>query len=512
MANAMPMTPRHPTKVKLMKTIRRTHLPLLSATLLSTLGLAQHVHAVHLNGHGTGQVLIYPYYTVRNANGGAYNSLITVVNTTFETKAVKVRFLESRNGAQVMDFNLYLSPNDVWTSAALSSANGTRLLTGDNSCVVPGDLFTATGKNEFRNQAYLNDSGPVDLDRTREGHIEVIEMGVVTNTQITGYIKQNTASVPANCGALTGIDTTNAGVAAFPAGLAPPTGGLSGRGVIIIPSNGASYGYDAVALDAWSATVQYTPAGSTGPLLSAANPPISEVLTPKGVVRATWENGRNAVSAVLMRNEINNEFSLDKGTGSQTDWVVTFPTKREHVRPGTGVALSPFNQNFNMPSATDGGSCDPYRVGVFDREAGSPSAPVTVIFSGAPVLDAAGSITCWNTNVIPFVARKSLLGSTSINDLVPGVYSFALNAITTAGPATSTTGTQGPNGSLKMAFNGLTQGLSPITATLNGVKLVSGRHTGLPLIALSFTNFLNNGVKSQYGIVHQAKYTTNIAP
>ena len=65
--------------------------------------------AVALNADGLGNVLLYPYYTVREPSAGnAYNSLLSVVNSTSSAKAVKVRFLEGKNSREVLDFNLYL--------------------------------------------------------------------------------------------------------------------------------------------------------------------------------------------------------------------------------------------------------------------------------------------------------------------------------------------------------------------------------------------------------------------
>ena len=50
---------------------------------LSALGATGAAEAVNLSADGLGQVLIYPYYTVRNGpQGFAYNTLLTVVNTT----------------------------------------------------------------------------------------------------------------------------------------------------------------------------------------------------------------------------------------------------------------------------------------------------------------------------------------------------------------------------------------------------------------------------------------------
>jgi len=87
---------------------------LVSAVLAAAAGSA---HAVYVNQNGQGQALIYPYYTVQ----GGHNTYVSVVNTTSAVKVVKVRFREGKASAEVLDFNLYLSPNDVWTGAVVPS-------------------------------------------------------------------------------------------------------------------------------------------------------------------------------------------------------------------------------------------------------------------------------------------------------------------------------------------------------------------------------------------------------
>src|SRR6056297_3229872 len=90
------------------------------AGLTGVAGMVSVSHAVNLNPDGLGQVLLYPYYTVRGGN----DTLISVVNTTSDVKAVKVRFIEALNSAEVLDFNLYLSPFDVWTAALTETDSG----------------------------------------------------------------------------------------------------------------------------------------------------------------------------------------------------------------------------------------------------------------------------------------------------------------------------------------------------------------------------------------------------
>ena len=61
-----------------------------------------------------GQVLIYPYYTAQPGP-----SLVPPSGEPLPVaKVVKVRFLEGYNSREVIDFNLYLNPFDVWTSGA----------------------------------------------------------------------------------------------------------------------------------------------------------------------------------------------------------------------------------------------------------------------------------------------------------------------------------------------------------------------------------------------------------
>ena len=55
-----------------------------------------------------------------------FNSLLSVVNSTASAKAVKVRFLEGKDSREVLDFNLYLSHNDVWTAGIIPTADGAR--------------------------------------------------------------------------------------------------------------------------------------------------------------------------------------------------------------------------------------------------------------------------------------------------------------------------------------------------------------------------------------------------
>lgn len=146
-------------------------------------GLAGVAQAVNLNPDGIGQVLLYPYYTTNGGN----TTLFTVVNTADVGKAVKVRFLESLNSKEVLDFNVYMSPFDVWTAAIYDNAGTPGISTEDKTCIAPNSVMTSFTPFRDYEFAYwrpdlLGVGVPPDADaknasRMQQGHVEVIEMG-----------------------------------------------------------------------------------------------------------------------------------------------------------------------------------------------------------------------------------------------------------------------------------------------------------------------------------------------
>lgn len=362
---------------------RKTLNAALLAGLAGSVGMVGLSNAVNVNPDGLGEVLIYPYYTVR----GDHSTLISVVNTTDQVKAVKVRFLEGKASAEVLDFNLYLSPFDVWTGAILDDGVQGRLFTADISCTVPP--IPADGV-AFRNYAYVGDLVDDDsLDRTREGHIELIEMGNVTGA-LAGA-----ATHPTSCGSLVAawspggvwfIDPTD--------GLEAPTGGLFGGETIIQVLDGRAYSINAKALDSFSDTIIHFRPGSTNPSLAQVSPPTSIVFNFGSIVNSTWATiPIQAVSAVFMHNNIMNEYILDQITGSGTDWVVTFPTKRNHVDNFAGSFVAPFTTGY-----TPFGACERISLSIYDREENTVLGGVD--FSPPP--PQGFNSLCWETSLVTF--------------------------------------------------------------------------------------------------------------
>ena len=146
---------------------------ILSAAAMVALGTGS-AQAVNLSSDGTGQVLLFPYYTVQGNN----ETLLTIVNTTDKGKAVKVRFREAFNSREVLGFNLYLAPFDVWVGKVQNAPDGgAQLYTPDNSC----STLDTNPQNmlDYDYSGGRSDGGPEGPARQREGYISVIEMGEV---------------------------------------------------------------------------------------------------------------------------------------------------------------------------------------------------------------------------------------------------------------------------------------------------------------------------------------------
>lgn len=366
-------------------------LKLLSAAMLAGLGMAGAAQAVFVNSDGTGEVLLYPYYTVQNG----YDTYVHVVNTTNSVKAVKVRILEGMNSQEVLDFNLYLSPNDEWAAKIFRTATGASIRTSDTSCT--SGQVTDAGI-PFRNFQYQGDSINKGTDRTREGYIEVIEMGVVTDVPMAANITHTGAignRVPKDCAAVRTAATNGT----MDAMVGAPTGGLYGFASTIAVGSGLRTSYDAIALDEFWDSV--FPAGHhtvPGSLLPSLQQVQTDAVLAGGVLwtpAVTRTAAVDPVSAVLMRSAIMNDYVVDAGRNSSTNWIVTMPTKRFYVNSIAPADLAPFAQRWNKLTTQ---SCDPIDASYFDREeTGFDVAPDD--FSPAPV-GPSGLNLCHEVNTV----------------------------------------------------------------------------------------------------------------
>lgn len=134
---------------------------------LSSATMAQVIvdDALQFSNSGTGNILLVPYYSAQNGNA----TLLSIVNTdTVNGKALKVRFRGASNSDDVFDFQLYMSPADVFTATiAAGPDGGAAFNTADNSCTLPTSV-----NQSFVTSRVLN----ADPAQTLEGYVEILNM------------------------------------------------------------------------------------------------------------------------------------------------------------------------------------------------------------------------------------------------------------------------------------------------------------------------------------------------
>jgi len=128
---------------------------------------------------GVGHALIVPYFNAQNGN----MTVLHVTNTDqVNGKVAKVRFRSASNSDDLLDFQVFLSPGDVWTAAVTADANGlAQIVTADNTCTVPA-LTSGTPQSFNNSSARLPSYLTVDQRNalTREGYVEIFNVADIT--------------------------------------------------------------------------------------------------------------------------------------------------------------------------------------------------------------------------------------------------------------------------------------------------------------------------------------------
>lgn len=431
----------------------------LSGAILASLGGTAMAQPA-ISTTGTGQALIFPYYTV---NGG-WMTTVNVMNTTGNTLAVKFRLREKQNSRDVLDFNIVLSPYDAWAGVLQDSEEGPKIFTPDNSCTSPEVINGVPAQDTAYTEAFA-DGGGTGIHRMRDGYIEMFVMGIDKSDRVSTpgtvpYNAKHVNGVPRDCAAV-----DRAFISAFPSGddwpedesplRIDPTGSgmpaaradfdaldssdspLKGNVTWLQARTGAGAGSVAMHITDWSrdnyVTAQQYP-WFLEPTL--ANP------QEDGLWRVT---GLDELEAAISATATMNEWANNPDSGAQVDWVITFPTKAYHVdrknnqlqaavnkfrnTDATGnpeditssdpTTVAPFARPFNGASPIE------VRYNFYDREERTAIAEtdgVTTISPQPPAEQVPTEALIFETNVIQFGDRSVLAsGSPAVptNDLPP---------------------------------------------------------------------------------------------
>lgn len=506
--------------------------------------------ALNLQNDGIGHMLIVPYFTTQNGN----STLLNLVNTdTVNGKAVKVRFRGGRDSDDIFDFQVFLSPGDVWTANISQNASGaSTLTTSDTTCTLPAaSVLNSTPFITSR----LSTADATSSVGTREGYVEIFNMadvpsGTTTSNPVYATTKHTATGGAPTCdgtilsGILTNypnLSTDATGQYAYNAGattataLRAPTSGLMANWTIINVPNTTVFSGEATAIEATTATrIVYSGqvATSVAPqILASAYPTIKStfdgVLLTTGFATAQYDfpdmstpyetattdagTQAYALSSPLAHTSIINEFLLETGISAKTDWLVSMPTRRYMVAGRgdttngvTSAASGTYSTgvNFSIAGANTPANTDTcanetltaYGSCNYAGDATVTKAGAQGFFRGVTTYAADGRSSCVNIGNYSMTDRNEQ-SNVSVNVVVsPGtVTSVALcgevNILSLNG-LTGNTGAVGAN--LVVA---------PLTVPYqNGwaaVNLNAGGHTGgLPVIGAAFVKAYNPAVSA----------------
>ena len=326
--------------MKLLKNTRKKVVSLaVASAFVGVAAMSAPALAANVAQDGKGEVLLFPYYTVKNG----FDTIFSVVNTSDRTTLFKIRFREARNSREVRDFNVALSPHDVWTGGVtISGADGALVRTFDKSCTSPilpagpngsGQVgFTSLGY-DGSDARYVYDNGGRNLSRVQEGYFEIIEMAYstvpessITSANTLEYATQHVAGVPRNCVAFdqsfAPLNLADARWTSFTA----PANVLVGSSTLINVGSGKAFDASPTTIQSFRdvGTIIFEP-GDLQPNLTDGDATVANffvdgapvVVTPTPVVVAA---SVEVVSALITANSVINAVSYTH---------LTLPTNRE---------------------------------------------------------------------------------------------------------------------------------------------------------------------------------------
>ena len=290
-----------------------------------------------------GDLALVPYYTVR----GQWVTGIHIVNTSDMTQVVKFRLRRATDGMNALDFNLVMSPKDVYAGFLSDDENGNISWTSpDSTCTAP-----ATQGNRFTMPAVYRAGA-------ESGYVEIIAMGQAADTQpIAAAAKHSaTTSMPLDCaavrsnffadgsntsgsekrGVLSNVATYQPGVASASDAMIKDggTNNYTDSGNVLKVSyfirdngTGIEFGDNAVHIADFLAEASITNQEygvSAGDLNGLDFPDLNGVGMPTGGVGRTRFNMLRRHD-VLGMSHIINEWSANPLNGVEMTWVVTLP-------------------------------------------------------------------------------------------------------------------------------------------------------------------------------------------
>jgi len=131
-----------------------------------------------------GDLALVPYYTVADD----WITGIHLVNTSDQTQVVKFRFRRADDSMDALDFNVIMSPKDVYAGFLSDDENGViSWQADDTTCTAP---LTSNGKLEMPS---------IFRPDAETGYVEIIAMGAADEDQPISYYAKHVDGEPRDC-------------------------------------------------------------------------------------------------------------------------------------------------------------------------------------------------------------------------------------------------------------------------------------------------------------------------
>lgn len=337
---------------------RKLTAAMLAAGVMSTSMLVSNASAVEVSSTGAGNAVVVPYYTVNEG----WQTLLNVSNTSGNSLAVKVRLHEAQNSRDVLDFNLALSPRDVWTAWIAEDEDGRPVLkTEDRSCTIPlsvRDSGAAASELAYSGQFVDHTETDGTIPRLSEGYVEILVMGeddaleaeTVSSRGDTAWYAEHVSGEPRNCDVVQSdfIATSDNwdGSSAIPGTVGsgdPIARGGRGYGPITSPSplkvnaslvnqnNGIAAGVESLHIKGFGMQPVNGGFGNGENLVTAQQFPWFLEPTIASTDGLWTMTGLEPLETDIGATNVANEWATNPATGASSEWVVTFPTKRFHT-------------------------------------------------------------------------------------------------------------------------------------------------------------------------------------
>jgi len=407
-----------------------------------------------------GDLAIVPYYTVMDG----YATGVSVINTSTRTQALKIRFRRAEDSMDAMDFNVVLSPEDVYTGFITAAGDDIKFVSNDNSCTAP----------EMPAGGFVMDE--IYREGAETGYIEILSMGAPADETypVAVTAKHDSDGIPANCdyvrdnffiggvsGTTRGVVNSNLTVQKFDSDGNPATPPVYADNVWVeAPSSlkvsyfiksdetGVEFGNNSVHVENFLDDAAMTNqqrgvfdgdlCGFDHPNLNGGSPVCG------GASIGVYESLREELAAATLINDWSanstSDFSVD------TDWVVTIPGQYLMFRlPWWQLGLDTGLDVCTRNGTTIDGSSGPVDIPmtasftVFDREEqGIVVEEGELVVSPAPPTDIPTDVLDKEVNVVQWGAAPVLNAPAFIEVPTPEGANFGWTALS----ATSSSNTQ----------------------------------------------------------------------